>query len=99
MASSHILCDKTEIVLTYDTKEGYRTMSVPYDKIISITVGQTEVRKLFRKVTTDKIEFKLRNREEPIIYTRIDEKEHFDKYIEDISKFAKDNKITLHNNL
>ncbi len=99
MAQRHIFCDKTEIVCMVMGKKKMQTFNLPFDSITRIQFDAYEERKLFKKVPSEKITILSGKRAEPIIYTKLKEKQFFEDYKKELEKFAQDNRITFTNNL
>lgn len=98
-AKPHILFDKTELVLVIITNNGAMTRNVTYDQIMSITIDSIKVKKLFKEAITDQIAIKLKvDPENPITYSRLAEKDHFDSYKTELATFAKRNKLSFVDN-
>lgn len=96
---SKISFDKTEIVVTDTTGKQVQMLNLTYDKIISIQFEKCTARKLFKNIDSEKIIMKVRNRLDPIEFYKYKEGAFFDEYKAGLEKFAKDNRISLYNNL
>ncbi|MBQ3049179.1 MAG: hypothetical protein IJC94_04400 [Oscillospiraceae bacterium] len=96
-----LTCDKTEINAVYEVKRGgdLARVSMPYDKVISITFENCVVPKFLKKGDTERIVIRLRGYEKPIEFYKDREGDNFEGYKADFEKFAKANRITFYNNL
>ena len=100
MAKRRIFCDGRELVLLYNTKNGEESLNLSRSEIASIQFGKYIERKFFFfKVQTEKIEIKPSKKPFSIVYTKSRAKEFFERYKEELASFAKDNRVTFHNNL
>lgn len=91
----HMYFDKNEIMLMYAEGNAYKSMNLTYDKIRQIKIEKCLERKFFKKVPSERIQIITKVSNTPIQYTRLKEKHYFEEYTKELSKFAKDNKITL----
>ena len=96
---SKILYDKTEIIVVDLSGKRAQALNLTYDKIVSIQFDNATVSKLFKKIPCEKITITIRGKEAPIVYFEADEKKNWEQYKTDLTKFAKDNKISFRNNL
>ena len=100
MGKRHLACDKTEMIVAIMVENKTEFINLTYDKITRILLDSCmETQMLFKKVPSEKIEITVRNREFPIVFTKIKDKEYFDEYKQELEKFAKANRITFVNNL
>jgi len=99
MAYEHIMFDKTEIVLIVMGKKKPQVLNVTYDKIMRIQFDRFMVRKLFKKVPSEKIIIMIRGRDSAVEFTKLKEKKFFGIYKEGLRKFAKDNRLTFIDNI
>lgn len=91
-----ILFDKTELILTYPTKNQFVSVNVNYEKIVRIEIKKYKYRKMiFLKKESERIVFQISGREEPIYISKEIAKERFDDYKARIAEFAKYNRITF----
>lgn len=95
----NVLCDKNEINIKQKTRNGYEFLNLNKDHIMQICFEKCTVKKLFRKVPTDKIEIAATGREMPIVFYRLEEGEHFDEYVTRLTEFARLNRIKLKNSI
>jgi hypothetical protein len=98
MANKRILCDKTELVLTIVGKKKVDTINLTYNQITSITIEDCKEFRFFRTVPSERILIRTSKRPEPITYTKCKEKKFFDEYKQELTEFAKNNRITFYNN-
>ena len=98
MANRHILCDKTELVLTIIGKKRVNILNVPYNQITSISFEPCKEFRFFRMVPSERIIIRTSKRPEPIVYTKYKEKKFFDEYKQELAEFAKNNRITFYDN-
>jgi len=91
----HMYFDKTEIMLMYTDGNAYKSMNLTYDKIREIKIEKCYERKIFKKVPSERIQIITKVSNIPIQYTRLKEKDYFEEYAKELSKFAKNNKIIL----
>lgn len=96
---SKILYDKTEIVFVDLSGKKAKVHNLTYDKIVSIQFDNTTVRKLFKSVPSEKLSISIRTQEAPLVLYQVDEKPFWDEYKANLTKFAKDNRVSFHNNL
>ena len=96
---SKILYDKTEIIAVDLSGKRAQALNLTYEKIISIQFDNDTVSKLFKKVPSEKISITIRGREAPLVYYQVEEKGYWDQYKNDLTKFAKDNRVSFRNNL
>lgn len=98
MAKSKILVDKTEIVLNVigiSTQKNVTTINLIFNEIQSITFEPFQERKLFKSVPSERIIIKTSKNPEPLVYTKLKNKEHFETYKTDLEKFAIKNKVSF----
>ncbi len=95
-----VLFDKTEVSV-YTVISGHQTiLNLPYDKITSIQFDHDTLRTmLVLKKATDRIVINVRGMEDPVVLYSVKEGEKFSKYVDGLRKFAKDNRITVHDYL
>lgn len=95
-----ITFDKTEISVYDDGGKQPVILNLTYERITSIQFdhGQMPFMGVFKK-PSDRIMLQVRGRETPVILYKLREGEKFDEYVEGLRKFAKDNRITLHDYL
>ena len=99
-AREKITFDKTEISVYDDSGKRPVILNLTYERIMSIQFdhGQMPFMGIFKK-PSDRIMFQVRGLENPVILYKAREGDKFDGYIEGLRKFAKDNRITLHDYL
>ncbi len=96
-AREKITFDKTEISVYDDGGKRPQIYNLTYERIMSIQLDHGFMRYLgVLKKPSDRIVIQVRNREEPVILYGVKEGDKFQGYIEGLRKFAKDNRITLH---
>jgi hypothetical protein len=93
MAKEHLFFDKTELTAAVLTSVQPYVANLQGSKISSITIRPFEEKAAFGKKPSEIIEIKVRGNSEPIVYTKLKEKEFWDKYKTNLKKFAKDNRI------
>ena len=99
MATKRVLSvDKTEIILIdLHTKRGQ--MNITQDQVAGITLEKTEIRKLFKKVTCEKLTINIR-KIHPAPYLLEGEcAEHWAEYKQKLEGFCKENRLPFTNNL
>lgn len=100
MATRHILCDQTEIILAVPLKNKYKHLNLTYEDISRIQFDAcTERKLLFKTVPSEKITIMTGKHPGPVVFTRENEKKFWDEYKTNLTKFAKDNNITFADNL
>jgi hypothetical protein len=99
VAQRHVFFDKTELVLGFPQGKKFVTMNLTYNQITRIQFDKCTEFKFFRKVPSEKITIVTPKRGEPIVYTKLKEKNFFEEYKAGFEKFARENRITFQNNL
>ena len=99
MAKEHLLFDKTELMAVVKMGNNYAMRNLKYSDFISITLKPCEKKGLFKSSPSECIELKLKNSNMPLVYFKHEEEKFCDGYKEKIVKFAKDNRITLNDEL
>lgn len=99
MAKEHILFDKTEIVVRVSMGNNVSMMNLQYSDITSISIAPCEQKKLFGSKPSEKISIVAKKLSSPIELYMHEEKDFWDGYKLGIAKFAKDNRISFHNEL
>ena len=96
MARNHLICDKTEIIVTVLAGNQWRNISFTADKIKRIQFDKCK-EKTFLFFTTDseKISIESSNSPQPTVIYKNREKQFFDTYKTQLQKFAHDNHITF----
>lgn len=99
MATKRILSvDKTEIILIdLHTKRGQ--MNITQDQVAGITLEKAEVRKLFKKVTCEKITINIRKIHPAPYLLQSECGEHWVEYKTNLERFCKENRLPFTNNL
>ncbi len=98
MKQDRIIPDKTEIVVIDDSGKIPKGVNIPYHKILRIVYSPC-VEGFFKK-PSQKIAIDINGRAEPYVFYRKKEGDaRFESYIEILNEFAKNNKITIVNNL
>lgn len=87
-----IICNREWTGVTILTNKG-KSVFLDYSQIEKIIIGYHTVSKFFTKKTTEKIEIFPRGGKKPILLTKPMDWDRFEQYKEEITKFAKDNKI------
>ncbi|MGI6040504.1 MAG: hypothetical protein GX257_07105 [Clostridiales bacterium] len=99
MARDHLLCDKTEIVVTVLMGNQWRNVNITADKIKRIQFDKCKERVfLFKTVDSEKITIEYSPSEIPIVIYKQKEKKFFDDYKTRLEKFAKNNILTFIDN-
>ena len=98
MASPKIMFDKTEIVakaivVNETNKKKAKLLRLNADSFSKISFVPCKVRKLFKKVDSEKIVLNLRGYARPVEYSKKDNAAFYDSYKEGFAKFAKDNHV------
>lgn len=99
MAKEHLLFDKTEIVVRVAMGNNVGMMNLQYGDITSISIAPCEQKKLLGSKPSEKISIVAKKLSEPIALFMHEEKNYWDEYKAGIEKFAKDNRISFHNEL
>lgn len=96
----NILCDKTEIVMSFEFggRRG-QTGCLNFSQISTINFKMGSVKKLFKQVPSEMIEIITPKFGEPIPFYKINEGEYFEEYKKELREFAKRNRITLHDDI
>lgn len=91
----NILFDKTELTMAVLGQKRAEVVNATYDRINRIQIDSFMERKFLSKIPSEKISIFVTGRENPIVYTKLKEKEFFEGYKEKIREFAKENRITF----
>lgn len=94
-----IIFDKTEIVMKYKTKNRIESINLTYDQIKNIRINNCREWQFLKRVPSEEIIITHSRNVTPIIYTKMKDKRYFDSYKSGLRKFAKDNGITLYDNV
>lgn len=97
MAKDHLIMDKTEIIADQLLGNQWRKISARADRIKAINFDIIETRKFIFLKGTDEV-ISIEASPMPIKFFRSKEKGFFDGYKTQLEKFAKDNRITIHDN-
>ncbi|GAE87724.1 hypothetical protein [Acetivibrio straminisolvens] len=89
-----ITCNRDWTGITVIDKKG-KPIFLDYHQISEIRFGYHTVTKLFSKKTSEKIEIRVKGSKKPIMVLKPMDWDHFEQYKQEITKFAKDNKIRL----
>lgn len=89
-----VSCNRDWTGLTVIDKNG-KPIYLDYYQIEQIRFGYYTETKFFVKKTSEKIEIQAKGFKSPIILTKRMDWENFEQYKQEITKFAKDNKISL----
>lgn len=92
MSNRLVSCDKDLTMLTILNKSGNPTY-LSYNEIAHIRIGYATQKKFFFKKTTEKIEIMPKGSKKPIILTKPMDWDHFEQYKQEISRFARENRI------
>lgn len=95
MAKEHILFDKTELMAVVHAGNNFRIINLKYSDILTITFKPCEKKGLFKSTPSEAIELKVKNQDRPLVYYKYEESKFWDGYKSGLTKFAKDNRITL----
>lgn len=100
MAKPKIMFDKTEIIANATVvgemnKKSQKLLRLSADKFSQISFVPCKERKLFKKIDSEKIVLNLRGFARPVEYTKKDNAAFFESYKESFVKFAKDNGVSL----
>ena len=98
MARRHILFDKTELVVIFPEGKSYKVLNLQYSDIQRIQIDPLEERKFLSKVPSEKISIVTGKRREPIVYTKLKEKQYWEEYKEKLAAFAQAHSITFRDN-
>ena len=100
MPKNKITFDKTEVCILDDSGKCQQLLNLTYDRITSIQFDHSTMPFLgiFKK-PSDRIMVSIRGLEKPCILYSAREGEFFQGYVDGLRKFAKDNRITLHDHL
>jgi|GEM_PF-791070 len=97
MAKPHLLVDKTEIIVSILMGNNWRNIPITADKVKRIAITPFKVKKMFGKKDSEAILIEVSSAPFPVMLVREKEKEHFDSYVEQLEKWAKNNHITWTN--
>ena len=95
MAKEHLLFDKTELMAVVKMGNNYAMRNLKYSDFISISFKPCEKKGLFKSSPSECIELKLKNSNMPLVYFKHEEVKFWDGYKAGLTKFAKENRITL----
>lgn len=90
-----ILCDRNEMILKVKVSGRPVFLNLTKDQIKYICFDKCSVKKLFRTVSTEKIEIATSKTGDPVVYYQIDEGEYFNQYKQELIKFAESNRVPL----
>ena len=96
MKHDKIMFDKTEIIVVDETGKRPALLNLTYDKITSVAFDPCK-EGLFGK-PSEKIVITTKGGKN-LTYFKGKEKDRFDFYKENLTKFCKDNKVSFYNNL
>ena len=95
-----ITFDKTEVSIYDESGKRPVIYNLTYERITSIQFDRGFMRSmLFLKKPSDRIVVQVRGIEDPVILYSAREGEKFQGYVDGLRKFARDNRITLHDYL
>lgn len=99
MATKRVLSvDKTEIIyIDLHTKRGQ--MNITQDQVAGITLEKAEVRKLFKKLTCEKLTINIRKIHPAPYLLQSECGEHWEEYKTALEAFCKENRLSFTNNL
>ncbi|HOM01396.1 MAG TPA: hypothetical protein PLH43_01025 [Acetivibrio sp.] len=89
-----IACNRDWTGITVIDRKG-KPVFLDYHQISEIRFGYYTVTRLFSKKTSEKIEIHVKGSSKPILVLKPMDWDHFEQYKQEITKFAKDNKIRL----
>lgn len=99
MAKNHLICDKTEIIVTVLMGNQYRNVNLTADKIRRIQYDKHMVKSFLSKPKeSEKITIEASGAPGPIVLLEHKEKQFFAGYKIQLEKFAKDNHLTFVDN-
>ena len=99
MAKNHLICDKTEIIVTVLAGNKWRNVNFTADKIKRIQFDKCKEKTfLFLTADSEKISIETSNSPNPTVIYKLKEKEFFDTYKTQLQAFAHDNHITFADN-
>lgn len=99
MAKNHLLCDKTEIIVTVLMGNQWRNINITADKIRRIQFDKCKERvSLFKIGDSEKISIEYSPSPAPVVLFKQKEKKYFEDYKKQLEKFAKDNHLTFVDN-
>lgn len=99
MAKEHLLFDKTELMAVVRMGNNFAVKNLKYSDILSIAFKPCEKKGLFKSTPSECIELKVKNQNQPIYYYKHEEGKFWDGYIAGLKTFAKNNRITLSDEL
>lgn len=94
-----IMCDAGEMVVIDESSSRRAMLRIVYHQVIHIAFDPCKETKFFRELPSEKITINLKNREEPLVYYKAKDKEHWENYKAQLRKFCKDNRVSLYDNL
>lgn len=92
-------CSKDWTVLTIACSDKNNPLRLNYFDIEKIQFDEIYLAKLFRKIRTERIHIYTVNNKKPIEITKYYYPRYFDEYKQELSKFARDNRIKLDDNI
>ncbi len=95
MEERRLFCSRDWTVLTITGSGKNNTFHLNYTDIESIKFDETFINKMFRKIQTQRIQIFLIGTKNPIVFTKYHNHKYFDEYKQELSKFARDNRIKL----
>ena len=99
MAKKHLLCDKTEIIVTVLMGNQWRNVNITSDRIKRIQFDKCREKSFpFKSVDSEKITIEYSPSEIPIVIFKEKEKKFFDGYKTQLATFAKNNHLPFVDN-
>ncbi|MBO6055319.1 MAG: hypothetical protein J6P31_07340 [Oscillospiraceae bacterium] len=96
-AKGTLACDKTEIILI-DIHGGRGRMSITQDQVADIVIEKTEIKKLFKKISTEKATVNIRKIHPSPYLLEYECGENWAAYKAGLKEFATYNHITFTDN-
>ncbi|HEY9061174.1 MAG TPA: hypothetical protein VIO64_11840 [Pseudobacteroides sp.] len=95
MEKRRLSCSKDWTTLSIANFDEKKTLYLNYNDINRIEFDEILINKLFRKIRTEKIQIFTNTSSTPIEFIKHNHEKYFEEYKQELSKFARDNKISL----
>lgn len=95
MEKRRLSCSKDWTTLTIADFDEKKTLYLNYYDINRIEFDEMFINKLFKKIRSEKIQIFTNTSSAPIEFTKHKHEKYFEEYKQELTKFARDNKISL----
>ncbi|KNY26634.1 hypothetical protein [Pseudobacteroides cellulosolvens] len=95
MEKRRLSCSRDWTTLTIANFDEKKTLYLNYYDINRIEFDEMLISKLFKKVRSEKIQIFTNTFSTPIEFTKHKDEKYFEEYKQELTKFARDNKISL----